>query len=58
MVCTDVTVGSWMLAFNVTHLDDRRLCQVSAASVILCTPLPGSQLHLGDMHTGSAYYCT
>ena len=23
----DVTIGSWMLAMNVTHLDDRRLCE-------------------------------
>jgi len=30
--CADVTVGSWMLAFNVTHYDDRRLCDAS------CTP--------------------
>lgn len=22
----DVTVGSWMLAFNVSHFDDRRMC--------------------------------
>lgn len=22
----DVTVGGWMLAFNTTHMDDRRLC--------------------------------
>ena len=26
-VAVDVTVGSWMLAFNVTHYDDRRLCE-------------------------------
>ena len=25
----DVTVGSWMLAFNTTHMDDRRLCMTS-----------------------------
>jgi len=24
--CADVTVGGWMLAMNVTHLDDRRMC--------------------------------
>lgn len=23
----DVTVGSWMLAFDVQHMDDRRLCE-------------------------------
>lgn len=23
----DVTLGSWMLAFNVRHFDDRRLCE-------------------------------
>lgn len=25
----DVTVGSWMLAFNVSHFDDRRMCSPS-----------------------------
>lgn len=25
-VASDVTVGSWMLAFNVSHFDDRRMC--------------------------------
>ena len=23
----DVTVGSWLLAFNATHYDDRRMCE-------------------------------
>jgi hypothetical protein len=23
----DVTIGSWLLAFNATHFDDRRLCE-------------------------------
>lgn len=27
----DVTVGGWMLAFNVTHYDDRRLCTPSCS---------------------------
>lgn len=33
----DVTVGSWMLAFNVTHYDDRRLCEpaCSPTSVVV-----------------------
>lgn len=37
---TDVTVGSWMLAFNVTHFDDRRLCEpaCSATSIAVCVP--------------------
>ena len=26
VVCADTTVGAWMLAFNVTYLDDRRFC--------------------------------
>jgi len=36
----DVTVGSWMLAFNVTHFDDRRLCEpaCSATSIGVCAP--------------------
>lgn len=36
----DVTVGSWMLAFNVTHFDDRRLCEpaCSATSIAVCVP--------------------
>ena len=30
MTCgADVTVGGWMLAMNVTHLDDRRMCEES-----------------------------
>jgi hypothetical protein len=24
---TDVTIGAWMLALNMSHFDDRRLCQ-------------------------------
>ena len=38
--CADVTVGSWMLAFNVTHFDDRRLCEpaCSATSIAVCVP--------------------
>ncbi len=28
---TDVTVGSWMLAFNLTHKDDRRFCETSCS---------------------------
>ena len=50
MRSADVTVGSWMLAFNVTHYDDRRLCAAacSPTSVVvydiprcagLCEPL-------------------
>lgn len=44
--CADVTVGSWMLAFNVTHFDDRRLCEpaCSATSIAVYArtqnPLP------------------
>ena len=38
--CADVTVGSWMLAFNVTHFDDRRLCEpaCSATSIAVYAP--------------------
>ena len=25
----DVTIGSWLLALNSTHFDDRRLCETS-----------------------------
>lgn len=56
----DVTVGSWMLAMNVTHLDDRRMCEpgCSASSVVvydfptcagLCDPAPRLlELHASD----------
>ncbi|KAK9831532.1 hypothetical protein WJX81_006529 [Elliptochloris bilobata] len=56
----DVTVGSWMLAFNVTHFDDRRLCEpaCSATSIAvydypacagLCEPLEAlPKLHTRD----------
>jgi hypothetical protein len=38
----DVTVGSWMLAFNVTHFDDRRLCETSCSQSSLAVyDIPG-----------------
>ena len=40
VLCPDVTVGSWMLAFNVTHLDDRRLCQVRSCPQNSSPPAP------------------
>lgn len=30
--CTDVTIGSWMLAFNTTPYDDRRMCETSCTA--------------------------
>ena len=46
--CADVTVGSWMLALNVTHLDDRRLCEVRrlvACNLWLALSCPMLSLH-------------
>ncbi|GAB4819945.1 hypothetical protein N2152v2_006991 [Parachlorella kessleri] len=38
----DVTVGSWMLALNVTHFDDRRLCETSCSQSSLAVyDIPG-----------------
>lgn len=28
----DVTIGAWMLAFNTTPFDDRRLCETSCTA--------------------------
>ncbi|EFN52007.1 hypothetical protein CHLNCDRAFT_10529, partial [Chlorella variabilis] len=28
----DVTIGSWLLAFNATHYDDRRLCETNCTA--------------------------
>lgn len=29
--CADTTIGSWLLAFNATHYDDRRLCEAACS---------------------------
>lgn len=52
---TDVTVGIWMAAFNVTYFDDRRLCAeaCTGTSVVLhdvdmctsCDPRPFLEHH-------------
>eukprot|EP00803_Ostreobium_quekettii_P008075 evm.model.scf_194.3 EVM.evm.TU.scf_194.3 scf_194:20205-23426(+) len=31
----DVTIGSWFVAFNVSHYDDRRLCETSCSETAL-----------------------
>ncbi|CAD7702822.1 unnamed protein product [Ostreobium quekettii] len=31
----DVTLGSWLLAFNISHYDDRRLCEASCSQTSL-----------------------
>ena len=35
VVCVDTTVGAWMLAFNVTYLDDRRFCTTNCTDASL-----------------------
>jgi hypothetical protein len=53
----DVTIGSWMLAFNVTHFDDRRLCEThcSDTSVAVydmpsCAGLCNAVTRLPELH--------
>lgn len=31
MLLADVTIGSWLLAFNSNHYDDRRLCETNCS---------------------------
>ncbi len=33
--CADVTIGSWMLAFNTTPYDDRRMCETNCTATSL-----------------------
>jgi galactosylxylosylprotein 3-beta-galactosyltransferase len=53
----DVTVGAWMLALNVRHLDDRRLCQTACneAAVAVydmpqCAGLCDAAARLPELH--------
>lgn len=57
----DVTIGSWMLAFNVTHRDDRRMCEgsCSGTSIVVydypdCAGLCNPSQQLLDLHTSAA----
>ena len=52
-----MTVGTWMLALNTTHLDDRRLCETkcSASSLAVydipvCSGLCEPARQLVDLH--------
>lgn len=53
----DVTVGGWMLAMNVTHLDDRRLCERECGDATLavydipeCAGLCDAPQKLPELH--------
>ena len=49
----DVTIGSWMLALNMNHYDDRRLCMSSCALsglAMIDIPHPGLMPVLERMH--------
>jgi hypothetical protein len=57
----DVTIGSWLLAFNATHYDDRRLCAVNctAASIAVydipvCAGLCDAAVQLPQLHASPA----
>ena len=53
----DVTVGSWLLALNSTHFDDRRLCETSCTETSIavfdmpeCAGLCNPVSSLGSLH--------
>eukprot|EP00210_Caulerpa_lentillifera_P005805 g5551.t1 len=56
----DTTVGSWMLAFNVTHFDDRRLCTKTCGPYTLavfnnvCAGLCAPQKDLVKLHSSES----
>lgn len=57
----DVTIGSWMLAFNVTHYDDRRLCEtnctessLAAYDIPVCAGLCDAAAQLPSLHASAA----
>eukprot|EP00887_Chlorella_sp_A99_P000226 scaffold13.g226.t1 len=56
-----VTIGSWMLAFNVTHYDDRRLCEtnctessLAAYDIPVCAGLCDAAAQLPSLHASAA----
>ena len=53
----DVTIGSWLLAFNASHFDDRRLCEPACSATSLavydipkCAGLCDAASQLPAMH--------
>ena len=57
----DVTIGGWMLAMNVTHLDDRRLCETACGPATLavydipqCAGLCDAPKKLPELHRDPA----
>ncbi len=57
----DVTIGSWLLALNSTHFDDRRLCETSCTGASIgvydfpkCAGLCNPVQSLHDLHAEPA----
>lgn len=57
----DVTIGSWLLALNSTHFDDRRLCEISCTQTAVgiydfpkCAGLCNPVKTLRDLHADPA----
>lgn len=53
MLCvmfTDVTVGAWMLAMNVTHFDDRRICETACVETTLAVTVSDPVKELPNLH--------
>ena len=57
----DVTIGSWLLALNSTHYDDRRLCETSCTENSIgvydfpkCAGLCNPVKALHDLHADPA----
>ena len=60
-VHADVTIGSWLLALNSTHFDDRRLCETSCTGTAVgvydfpkCAGLCNPVKSLRDLHADPA----
>ena len=57
----DVTIGSWLLALNSTHFDDRRLCETSCTGTSVgiydfpkCAGLCNPDQSLRELHADPA----
>ncbi len=57
----DVTIGSWLLAFNASHYDDRRLCEAGCSEKSLavydipqCAGLCDPAAQLPALHASAA----
>lgn len=56
-----MTIGSWLLAFNTTHYDDRRLCETQCSETSLgvydfpqCAGLCDAAAQLPELHASPA----